>query len=186
MPGTRPGMTKVHQVKSPRYRRGIAAPPSCARRCGFAPCSPCSSRTRCWLPFSAQPTIQPNGGLPASAPSNPLLVRMVASPTFVTVRISRVSSWLRFDTGSTPRRSRSTKSICWIGSMRRFPVSQNWSMPPPTRGCRSPSGRDIFACARPRCAGRFPDRPAPPTPRSPNAACGPCSRPRCCASRRPT
>ena len=100
----------------PRYRRGIAASPSCARRCGLAPCSPCSWRTRsCELPFSAQPTIQPSDGLPASAPSRPLLARMVASPTLVTGRISRASSWLRLDTGSTPRRSRSTKSICCIG-----------------------------------------------------------------------
>ena len=49
----------------------------------------------------------------------------LASPIFVTGRMSRAKSWLRLETGSTPRRSRSTKSICWTGSMRRLPVSQN-------------------------------------------------------------
>src|ERR1700704_4815717 len=93
------------------------------------------------------PADQPKDGLPTSAPSRPVLNRIVASPTFVTDRISRTRSWLRFETGSTPRRRRSTKSICCMGSMRRFPVSQNWSMPPPMS--RLPySNRSRYFCIR--------------------------------------
>src|SRR5215468_8972558 len=39
------------------------------------------ANTVSWLPFSAQPTIQPSDGLPCSAPSSPLLARMVAPQT---------------------------------------------------------------------------------------------------------
>src|SRR5260221_14682798 len=75
-----------------------------------------SANTVCAEPFSAQPPIHPSDGLPSSAPSKPLLALIVASPTLVTGRISRTRSWLRLEIGSTPRRSRSTKSTCCTGA----------------------------------------------------------------------
>ena len=122
----------------------------------------------------------------ASAPSRPLLARMTASPTLVTGRMSRTRSWLRLETGSTPRRSRSTKSTCCTGSMRRLPVSQNWSMPPPISRLPYSNRSTIFLHPLRADAPRdlLIDRHRRRGDRRAHGVVAD-SRPRCCASRRP-
>ncbi len=91
----------------------------------------------CTLAFSAQPTSQPTDDLmpwiavTSSTPINPVFARMMLSPAFVTGRMSRARSCARFETGNVPRRNLSRNAICCSGLMRRSPVSQKWSMPPP-------------------------------------------------------